>query len=288
MYLYIGFVVLVAVIWFAFFKSPAPNPTRKFQDKVIVITGASSGLGWELAKKLSQYRPRLVLAARNEAKLKELMDLCLKEGAKEVLTVSTDVSSKESCKNLVDKTIEKFRTIDVLFLNAGVSQADRVRNTSVEVLDKVMQTNYFGAVDVAMFALDHVRNARGHIVVTSSVVQRLALPGAAAYCASKAAVSAFFDCLRIEECKNGIKVTVLCPGFVPTGVVENSLNGKGERLGKTKSLPFRMELEPAVQKMINAVASNKLEVWFTLQATVLMMLRGVCPNLCDRILYGVK
>lgn len=110
--------------------------------------------------------------------------------------------------------------------------------------------------------------------------------GASAYCASKAAVSAFFDCLRTEE--KDIRVTVLCPGFVPTNVVSNSLTGKGEKFGKTKNLPFRMELSPAVQLAIDAVASNKLEVWYTIPATLIMMLRGIAPNLSDRLMYKVR
>jgi len=289
LYFALGSVVLVALVWFFFFKSASPNYDRKFKDKVVVITGASSGLGWEIAKNVSQYRPKLlVIAARTQDKLDELKDLCTRAGAKEVLPVVTNVASRESCKNLVAETLKKYNTIDVLFLNAGVSQMDRIRNTSIEVLDQVMQTNYNGVTDIAFFALDAIRTAKGHIVVTSSVVQRLCMPGAAAYCASKAAVSAFFDCLRTEESKAGVKVTVLCPGFVPTSVVANSLTGSGEKFGKTKSLPFRMELAPAVQLAIDAVASDKMEVWYTMGATLTMMLRGVAPNLTDRLLYKVR
>lgn len=279
---------LVAAAWFFFFRSPAPNYDRKYKDKVVVITGASSGIGWELAQKLSKFRPKLVIAARSEGKLNELKDICIKQGAKEVLTVVTDVSKRADCKNLVDKAVEKFNAIDVLFLNAGVSQAAKVKDSTPEVLDQIMKTNYSGAVDTAFYALPALRKSKGHIVVTSSVVQRLVMAGTSAYCASKAAVSAFFDCLRIEESRAGVKVTVLCPGFVPTGVVENSLTGNGEKFGKTKSLPFRMELGPAVQLAIDAVASNKLEVWYTLPATAIMMLRGFAPNLCDRIMYKVR
>jgi len=212
----------------------------------------------------------------------------LEGGAKEVLAVPTDVSVRSDCKNLVDSTLLKFKTIDVLFLNAGVSQADRIRNTTPEVLDTIMKTNYNGAVDTAVFALNAIRESKGHIVVTSSVVQRLCMTGTSAYCASKAAVSAFFDCLRLEECKAGVRVTVLCPGFVPTNVVENSLTGKGERFGKKKSLPFRMELGPAVQLAIDAVASNKMEVWYTMSATLAMMFRSVAPNFFDRMVNGAR
>eukprot|EP01126_Amoeba_proteus_P010084 TRINITY_DN13910_c0_g1_i5.p1 TRINITY_DN13910_c0_g1~~TRINITY_DN13910_c0_g1_i5.p1 ORF type:complete len:162 (+),score=29.93 TRINITY_DN13910_c0_g1_i5:561-1046(+) len=151
----------------------------------------------------------------------------------------------------------------------------------------IMRTNYFGATETAMFALEALRKSQGHIVVTSSVVSRLVNTGCSAYCASKAALNAFFDCLRIEEFKSGIKVTIICPGFVPTNIVENSLTGTGEKSGKKKSLPFRMELIPAVQKAVDTVASDKLEVWYTFSGTLAMMLRGVAPNFTDRLFFGV-
>lgn len=229
-----------------------------------------------------------------------------------VLTVVTDVSKRADCKNLIDKTLEKFKAIDVLFLNAGVSQAAKVKDSTPEVLDQVstfpsLALRLQDHEDQLLWCCRHRRfclacspclqgTHRCYLLRCSKIgngwfvklPSEIDVLGTSAYCASKAAVSAFFDCLRIEECRAGVKVTVLCPGFVPTGVVENSLTGTGEKFGKTKSLPFRMELGPAVQLAIDAVASNKLEVWYTLPATIIMMLRGFAPNLCDRLMYKVR
>jgi len=151
-----------------------------------------------------------------------------------------------------------------------------------------MDTNYFGSTEVAYFALDHLRQSKGHIVVTSSVVSKLIIPGGSAYCASKAAVNSFFDALRIEECRNGIKVTTICPGYVPTDIVANSLKGDGSRHGTNEALHFAMSLDGAVKKMIHATVSNKMEVWYTLPGTIAMTLRGAFPNLVDRLVNRVK
>jgi len=238
MYLYIGIFALLVVLWFLFPRSPSRSQyARKYTDKVVVITGASSGIGKELAKRVSKFGPKLVLSARSD--LDDLKKECEVAGAKEVLLVKTDVSVRTDCKHLVDETIKKFGGIDVLFLNAGIGQADRIRNCTPEVLETIIRTNYFGATDIACYALESLRKNQGHIVVTSSVVSRLCNPGTAAYCASKAAVTAFFDCLRLEEYSNGIKVTTLCPGFVPTNVVTNSLTGKGEKFGQQKVYPSK-------------------------------------------------
>jgi len=274
---------VILLVWFFLFKSPSPNYKKKFENKVVVITGASSGIGFELAKQLSVHHPKLVLAARTVDKLETLKQECEKLGAKDVLLVATDVSITSQCKNLVEQTVKKFETIDVLFLNAGVALATTVKKVQdPDVLAQIMRTNYFGATETAYYALPYLRTSRGHIVVTSSVVSKLVLYGTSAYCASKAAVNSFFDCLRKEE--KDIKVTIVCPGYVPTEVVSNSLTGDGSKSGRNHKLHFPMALKPAVQLMISSVASNKMEVWYTIPATILMSLRGAFPNAMDRLM----
>jgi len=279
--------VILVAIWFLFFRVPAPNYKSKYEGKVVVITGASAGLGAELAKQLSPYKPKLVLAARTVDKLATLKTECEKLGAQEVLLVATDVSINEDCKKLVEKTIEKFKTINVLFLNAGVGQMCQVSKIqSPDVMEQIMRTNYFGAVNTAFYALPYLRESKGHIAVTSSVVSKLIVFGASSYCASKAALNSFFDTLRKEE--RNVRITILCPGFVDTDVVKNSLTGDGSASGKSNKLSFAMELKPAVRLMISSVASNRWEVWYTFGATVLMTLRGAFPNSIDRLMGYFK
>jgi len=290
---YVAATALISVaVWFFFFRTPEPSKAayeKKFRGKVVLITGASSGLGKELAEQLSVYAPKLVLVARQVDKLNELKASCEKLGAEQVFVIQADVSKPEDCKKLVEDTVAHFSDIHVLFLNAGVAQSDRIRNVKdPSVLKQIMDTNYFGSTNVAFYALPAIRKTKGHIVVTSSVVSKLIMVGGAAYCASKAAVNSFFDCLRIEEFKNGVKVTIVCPGYVPTDILKNSLNGEGQPQKETgKALKFAMGLKPAVQKMIHSCVSNKLEVWYTLQGTLAMGFRGAFPNLFDRIVYRV-
>jgi short-subunit dehydrogenase len=270
------------------FRSPKANYKTKFENKVIVITGASSGLGYELAKELSKYRPKLVLAARGIDKMKTLKTECEQAGAMEVFLVQTDVSIRKDCENLIQATIQKFGAINVLYLNAGVGQATRVSDIKdPSVLQKVMDTNFFGAINTAYYALPHLRATKGHIVVTSSIVSQLTLRGASAYCASKAAVSSFFDTLRKEE--KDIKITILCPGYVPTDILNNSLTGDGSAKGKnSQELSFMTPLDKAVRIMIDSCARNKAAVWFPMGASILMSIRGAFPNAIDRIMIKFR
>jgi len=276
---------LIFLYWFL--TKGSPNYKGKFGGKVVVITGASSGIGYELAKQLSAYKPKLVLAARTTDKLESLKKECLQAGAEDVLLVSTDVSKRDQCKRLIDQTVEKFQTINVLFLNAGVAQACQVSKiTDPEVMEQIIRTNYFGAVDTAFYALPYLRKENGHIAVTSSVVSKLTMFGASSYCASNAALNSFFDTLRKEE-KN-IKITVLCPGYVPTDVVKNSLTGDGTPSGRNHSLHFVTPLKAAVQIMLEAVAANRWEVWYTWGGCITMTLRGAFPNFMDRLFKLLK
>jgi len=284
---YIGVIVVLVLIWFLFYRSQSPNYKGKYEGKVVVITGASSGIGAELAKQLASYKPKLVLAARSVDKLETLKTECEKLGAQEVLLVNTDVSVKEDCKKLIEKTVEKFKGINVLFLNAGVGQMCQVAKIEdPEIMNTIFQTNFFGAVNTAYYALPYLRESKGHIAVTSSVTSKLVVYGASIYCASKSALNSFFDTLRKEE--KQIKITLLCPGFVPTDVIKNSLTGDGKPSGKTSKLSFQMDLKPAVKLMISSVASNKMEVWYTLGGTLLMTLRGAFPNSIDRLMGYFK
>jgi len=175
-----------------------------------------------------------------------------------------------------------------LFLNAGIAQSSLISAVSnPDSLNQIMNTNFFGSIDTAYYALPYLKESKGHIAVTSSVVSKLSLRGASVYCASKAALNSFFDTLRKEE--RDIKITILCPGFVPTSVIKNAVNGEGKATNKQGGkLPFAMELKPAVRLMIDSVASNKMEVWYTFGATVLMTLRGAFPNAVDRLMGYFK
>jgi short-subunit dehydrogenase len=275
--------VLVVMVLMRLMK-PRGNAKRKFGGKVVVITGASSGLGEELSIQLSKFAPKLVLAARRIDRLEELKKRCLTAGAAEVLLVQTDVSKQEDCKRLIDDTLAKLKTIDVLFLNAGVAMSTTLFKASTpDVLENVMKINYHGAVNTAFYALPMLRKSNGHIVVTSSVMSTFITRGTSAYAASKAALNAFFDSLRLEEKRNKVNVTIICPGHVETEIQKKSLGADGKPLNSddTKKLGFEVSLNDAVRQMIDATASNEWRRVYTLGGKFFVRLRAAFPQWFD-------
>jgi len=263
------------------------NPQKKFGGKVVIITGASSGLGEELAVQLSKYAPKLVLAARRVELLDKLKKRCEDSGATEVLAVATDVGKKEDCQRLVQAAVKKFGAIDVLFCNAGIAMSTTLfKAESPDVLEDVMRINYHGAVNTAFYALPELRKSAGHIVVTSSVLAFIITRGASAYAASKAALNSFFSTLRLEEKRNRVKVTIVCPGHVDTDLQKFMLgpDGKPVHQTETRNLGFRVPLTDAVRRMVRATAANEELVIYTFGANVLCRLRAAFPVFVDNLL----
>jgi short-subunit dehydrogenase len=253
-------------------------------DKVIIITGASAGIGKELALKLSKQKVFLSLAARNQKKLEEIASLCEKNGAN-VLIVPTDVSEKDQCKHLINKTIEKFGKIDILINNAGISMWAKFDEiTEIDLFEKIMKTNYLGSVYCTFFALPYLKKSYGLIVAISSLTGKTGVPTRTAYSASKHAMAGFFDSLRIELMNSGVDVTVIYPGFVATEVRERALGKDGKQLGKSHLNESQvMSVEECASKIINAMEKRKRELVMTSKARIGLWLKLIAPKLVDKI-----
>jgi NAD(P)-dependent dehydrogenase (short-subunit alcohol dehydrogenase family) len=185
-----------------------------YTGKSIVVTGASQGIGKALCLALAPQRPRLVLAARDAARLEEVAAACRAAGA-ETLVVATDVTSSDQCRRLVERTVEAFGGLDVLVNNAGASMMARFDEIAdLAIYERLMQVNYLGCVYPTHFALPHLKKSRGQIVVMSSLAGLTGVPTRTGYAASKHAVFGFFDSLRIELEESGVSVTVVAPYFV--------------------------------------------------------------------------
>jgi len=294
MFWYILLGIIAVLIGLKFAQSVAsPNYRRKFEGKCVVIIGASSGIGEELAVQVSKFKPKLVLAARRVNQLKEVEKRCIAAGAASVTVVPADVSKKENCREIIEKAVEENGTIDVLFLNAGIGlTATLFSIKEPEVLEKVFNVDFFGAMYPAFYALPHLRKSQGHIVVTSSVYGKLPVKGASAYCAAKHALHGFFDSLRMEESRNRIRVTLACPGYVSTPIHDNSLGGNGKQVGshkKSSSSWAEIPLSKASRAILKATASNEKEIVIPLLVQVAVCLRGILgPSLFDRLAFGVK
>ena len=202
-----------------------------FEQRVVVITGASDGIGAELARQLAQERARLALAARRANALDGVRDECLALGG-EAISVPTDVTEEDDCRRLVERTVETFGGIDVLVANAGVSmhaRFDAIEDFST--FERLFRINAMGTIWCVRHAYPHLRRSRGLIVGVSSLAGRTGVPERTTYCASKFAQTGFLEALRIEAADDDVAVMVAYPGVVATEIRRHGWNGRGEAAG---------------------------------------------------------
>ncbi len=202
-----------------------------FTNKVVWITGASSGIGKALTIELSKQGAKLILSARNEEKLQKVKSECKNADTVKVLPLDLETNSKFELK--VKEAINWFGRVDILVNNGGISQRSLASETSIAVDKKIMDINYLGTVALTKAILPHfINNKNGQFVVTTSIVGKIGTPLRSSYAASKHALHGFFDSLRAENHKNNIRVTIVCPGFVKTNVSINALTGNGSPQNK--------------------------------------------------------
>jgi short-subunit dehydrogenase len=255
------------------------------KDLVVVLTGASEGIGRALAIALAKKGAKLVLAARNEAALTDVARTCEREGAR-VLVVPTDVTSVEACEALVKRTMDELGRIDVLINNAGLSMWARFdETTDLSIFERLMRVNYLGAVYLTHFALPHLKASRGLIVAVSSLTGKTGVPTRSGYAASKHAMQGFFDSLRIELRASGVDVLVISPGFVATDIRARALgpDGKARDESPREESKETMSVEECVRLMMRAIERRDREVVMTTRAKVGMFVKLVAPNLVDGI-----
>jgi len=255
-----------------------------FQNKTIVLTGASAGIGQGLAIALAQQGANLVLAARSQAALEETVALCMKQGGS-AIAVPTDVTQPQACQQLIEKAITTFGQIDCLINNAGITLLSRFDDvTDLSVFERVMQVNYLGAVYCTHYALPHLKRSQGLLVAISSLCGKTAVPTRTGYVASKHAMQGFFDTLRIELQGSGVDVLVVSPGFVATDIRERALAGNGRSLGQSPRNEDQgtMSVEECVRQIIGAMERRKREHIMTLKGKAIPWVKLIAPRLVDR------
>ncbi len=214
---------------------------KNFKDKVVIITGASSGIGEALAVEFAALGARVVIAARNSEKLATLAaDITAQDGR--VLAVRCDVSREEDCRRLVDETVKAFGGIDILVCNAGVSMRAILDDVEVDVLRRLVDVNFWGTVYCVKHALPWLQASRGSITGVSSVAGLHGLPGRTGYSASKYAMTGFLETVRIENLHKGLHVMVACPGFTATNVRFTALTADGTPQGATPREAFSKKI----------------------------------------------
>ena len=258
----------------------------KLKDKVVIITGASSGIGKSLAFELAARGSKLALGARSEDKLNEIADEVAAKYDRP-LTVVTDVSVENDCKNLVLSTVEKYGKIDVLISNAGTSMRALFAETEISVLKKLMDVNFWGAVYCIKHALPYLVETSGSFVGVSSAAGYKGLPGRSGYSASKFALQGFLETLRIENRKTGLHVMIACPGFTKSNIRNKALGGDGSLQGESpRNEDKMMTSEQVARHIANAVEKRKKTLLLTTQSRSMILVNKFFPGFIDRQVYN--
>ena len=267
-------------------KGKSPHIKFEFmKGKVVIITGASSGIGRALAKEFYSRGATLVLGARRidrlEAIKKELHN-------SNILCVKTDVAEEADCKRLIDLAIEHFGHIDVLINNAGISMRALFKDMDLEVMHRLMNVNFFGTVYCTKYALPYLLETKGSLVGVISIAGHVGLPGRTAYSASKFAVRGFLDTIRIEHLKNGLHVLVAAPGFTASEVRKAALTANGTPQGETpRNEDKMMSAETCAYHIAEAVRKRKRELILTfVEGKFTVFLGKFFPALLDRLTYN--
>jgi short-subunit dehydrogenase len=250
----------------------------QLRDKVVWITGASSGIGEAMAIEAARKGARLVLSARRASELERVRAACPDPSRVAVLPLDlTDFDASESARAAQGF----FGPIDVLVNNAGISQRGLVVDTSMDVYRRILELDFFACVALTKAVLpDMLARKSGHLVVVSSVVAYLGTPLRSGYCAAKHAVNGFFDALRAEVWREGVKVTVICPGFIRTQVTINAITGGGGQYGKMDPATERgMPPEECAQQAWRAVEQDRDEVLVGAKEAMLVRLQRWAPGL---------
>lgn len=230
----------------------------KLNGKVVWVTGASSGIGEALVYQLAQKNCKVILSARRSAELERVKEQA-KLSEEDALVLPLDMENPDTFQNAFLEVISKFRKLDVLILNAGISQRSLAKDTLLEVDKKLMNVNFIGTVALAKTVLPYfIQKKNGHIVVVTSVTGLYGTPWRTSYAASKHALHGFFDALRAEVHEYNIKVTIVAPGFVKTAISMNALTADGSPLNKMDEGQAKgISAEKCAKDIIKGIEKNK-------------------------------
>lgn len=258
-------------------------------NKVVWVTGASSGIGEALAIELARQGARLILSARRKEELERVKGNCDQSVQPNVRILPLDLTKTDTLKITTEAAIQLFGHVDILINNGGISQRSFAKDTLIDVDRRIMEVNYFGSVALTKFLLPHfLQRKQGHFVTISSLTGRFGTPYRSGYAASKHALHGFFDSLRAELWKDvgdNITVTMICPGFIHTPITLSAVTGDGSPLGKMDDAQYKGK--PAswcAQKIITAIKKKKNEVYIGGREVWGIYLKRFVPNLFARII----
>jgi NAD(P)-dependent dehydrogenase (short-subunit alcohol dehydrogenase family) len=249
------------------------------EGKVAVVTGASSGIGEAAAHALTERGAAVVLAARAEDKLR-FLEREISAAGGQALAVKTDVTDRDSVEAMLERTTEEFGSLDILVNNAGLGLSGRVEDLRAEDLRHIFEVNLVGPLNCVQAALPRMRRG-GRIINVSSVVGKRAIPKVGGYCATKSALIALSDALRVEVAERGITVTSVYPGTTRTAFRENSRRTKSEKRGWR---PRGVPPERVAEKIADVAEVGGRDVYITLSDRLFVTGTNLLPNLADLVL----
>jgi len=239
---------------------------HSLQEKVVLITGGSSGIGRATGLRLAKYGAHVSLAARNLEALQGVADEISKIGPP-ALVCATDVTSSDQCRTAVDATVGRFGRLDILLCCAGLSMRSYFEGSNLEALERVMRVNFFGTLYATHFALPHVKRSRGSLVAVSSLTGKRGIPSYSIYGASKFAIQGLYESLHLELRRDGVHVGVVSPAFVDTPLRDNVIGADGKPWTEPPPPPFRIwPVEKCVDRIIHLIVKRRREAlmpWFT-------------------------
>ena len=261
------------------------NNYTSVKNKVVVITGASSGIGKACASAFFKRGAHLALVARTESQLIELTQSIINLGGRAIYVVA-DVSNEQDCSNMISSVIEKYGQIDVLINNAGISMRALFLDLDLKDFVKVMDVNFYGTVYTTKYALKYILERKGSVVGVSSIAGHKGLPARTAYSASKFAMTGFLEALRIENLKKGLHVLIASPGFTSSSIRKNALNAIGEHQKQSpRNEKKMMTPEEVAEKIVVAVEKRKHSIVLTNQGKLLVFLNKFLPSVVDQLVF---
>ena len=260
------------------------------ENKVIWLTGASSGIGEALSYALAHRGAKLILSSRRIEELERVKSDCPNPAQQNIAILPLDLADSDGLDEATKKAIQAFGHVDILINNGGVSQRSLGKDTDLEVDRRIMEINYFGSVALTKYLLPHfLERKQGHFVAVSSLVGKFGTPYRSAYSASKHALHGFYDSLRAELFKDNIDITIICPGFIHTNVSVNALTGSGEALNEMDDAHANgMPADVFALKMIKAIETKKREVYIGGKEKFGVLLKRFFPGKFAKVIQKAK
>ncbi len=262
---------------------------KKFQEKVVWVTGASSGIGEALAYAFAKEGAFPVLSARNIEKLKKVRDNCLKSTSK-CWVFPIDLLEVCELEKTVTEVIKQAGKIDVLINNAGRSQRSWAKDTPVSIDREIMELNFFSIINLSKLVLKHMlENQSGHLVVISSITGKFGFPQRTAYCASKHALQGYFESLRSELIEYNIKVTIVSPGRIDTDISKNALTENGQSYNKMDAgQASGMAADKCATQIVKAIKNGRKDILVGGKELIMVYIRHLLPTLFYKLASKIK